>query len=116
MIGVGINITNHFSEAPDEVRARAISLVEFATTSRQAVLAAFLEAFDERLSQIATGDASLIEAAREACVLTGKIVMLRDGERLVTGTCLGVANNGSLLLENSVGERSEHRSGVAVTF
>jgi BirA family biotin operon repressor/biotin-[acetyl-CoA-carboxylase] ligase len=99
VIGVGINVANRFDEAPDEVRARATSLVEHAPTKRQAVLVAFLIALDERFIQIATSDSSLIKAARAACVLTGKIVSLRDGERTMTGECTGVADDGALRLK-----------------
>ena len=71
VIGVGINVANRFDEAPAEVRHRATSLVEYAPAKRQAVLVAFLGAIDLRLTQIVACDASLIEAAQAACVLTG---------------------------------------------
>lgn len=99
VIGVGINVANRFDDAPDEVRARATSLVEHAPAKRQAVLVAFLVALDERLTQIATSGSLLIESARAACVLTGKIVTLRDGERVTTGECAGVADDGALRLK-----------------
>lgn len=99
VIGVGINVANRFDEAPDDVRARATSLLEHATTKRQAVLVAFLEALDRRLTQIAAGEASLVEAARAACVLIGRIVTLRDGKRFTTGECIGVADDGALRLK-----------------
>lgn len=99
VIGVGINVANRLDEAPDEVRARATSLLEYAPAKRQAVLVAFLGAFDLRLTQIATSDSSLIESARTACVLTGKIVTLRNGESITTGECVGVADDGALRLK-----------------
>lgn len=99
VIGVGINVANRFDDAPDEVRARATSLVQHTPAKRQAVLIAFLIALDERLSQIATSDSSLIESARAACVLTGKVVTLRDSERTTTGECIGVADDGALRLK-----------------
>jgi BirA family biotin operon repressor/biotin-[acetyl-CoA-carboxylase] ligase len=99
VIGVGINVANRFDDAPAEVRARATSLVEHAPAKRQAVLVAFLRALDERLTQIAASEASLLEAARAACVLTRKIVTLRDGERITTGECTGVADDGALRLK-----------------
>ena len=94
------------------MRARATSLVEHAPAKRQAVLAAFLGALDQRLSQITAGDASLIEAARAACVLTGKIVTLRDGERVATGECLGVADDGALQLRTSSGLQSYYAGTI----
>jgi BirA family biotin operon repressor/biotin-[acetyl-CoA-carboxylase] ligase len=106
VIGVGINLANRFDDAPDEVRARATSLVEHATAKRQAVLVAFLGALDLRVAQIAAGDASLIEAARAACVLTGKLVSLRDGERVSTGKCIGLADDGALQVQTDSGVRS----------
>src|SRR5690606_31584341 len=99
VIGVGINVANRFDDAPDEVRARAASLVEYAATSRQVVLIAFLASFKERLTQIAAGDASVVNAARAACVLADKTVTLRDGERVATGQCLGIADDGALRLQ-----------------
>jgi BirA family biotin operon repressor/biotin-[acetyl-CoA-carboxylase] ligase len=111
VIGVGINVANRFDEAPDELRARATSLVEHAPAKLQAVLVAFLVALDERLTQIATSDSLLIESARAACVLTGKIVTLRDGERTTTGECIGVADDGALRLKTD-GVLTSYYSGT----
>jgi BirA family biotin operon repressor/biotin-[acetyl-CoA-carboxylase] ligase len=112
VIGVGINVANRFDEAPEAVRARATSLVEHGATSRLAVLTAFLEALDQRLTQIAAGDASLIEAARAACVLTGQIITLRDGERTTTGECIGVADDGALRLKTDGGVTSYYAGTI----
>lgn len=98
VVGVGVNVENRFGEAPPDVRARATALVEHASASRQQVLAAFLVALDQRLTQVAAGDPSPLEAARRACVLTGKTVTLRNGERTITGACLGLADEGALQL------------------
>ncbi len=103
VVGVGINVRNRFDQAPAEVRARATSIVEYAEITRQSVLAAFLRAYDDRLRQIELGDASPIQAARFACVLTSKIVTLRVGELVTTGECVGVADDGALRLKSNGG-------------
>lgn len=104
VLGVGINVANRFDTAPEEVRVRATSIIEHERATRQEVLGAFLTALDNRLTQLAQRDPRPIGAARAACVLTGKLVTLRDGERLVTGECLGIADDGALRLttENGV--------------
>ncbi|TWT95928.1 Bifunctional ligase/repressor BirA [Botrimarina colliarenosi] len=112
VIGVGVNVANRFDGAPDDVRARATSLAGSGTT-RQAVLAAFLSAFDARLTQLAAGDPQLIDAARAACVLKGEIVTLRDGERETTGACRGLAEDGALLIESDAKVASYYAGVIA---
>jgi BirA family biotin operon repressor/biotin-[acetyl-CoA-carboxylase] ligase len=112
VIGVGINVTNSFDDAPTEVRDRATSLVEYAPAKWQAVLVAFLGAINLRLTQIVAGDPSLIDAARVACVLTGKIVTLRDGERITIGECIGVADDGALRLKTDGVETSYYAGTI----
>lgn len=102
VVGVGINVENRFDEAPEEVQARATSLADTGV-SRQQVLEAFLQAFHQRLAQLASGDAGPIDAARAACVLTGTEVAIRDGDRLLAGVCRGLADDGALLLDGADG-------------
>ena len=112
VIGVGINVANRFDDAPDDVRSHATSLVEYVGVTRETVLVAFMTAFAERLSQIGAGDASLVKAARGACVLTGKTVTLRDGDRVTTGECVGLSDNGALRLRTDSGVVANFYSGT----
>lgn len=100
VIGVGVNANNRFDDAPEDVAAKATSLreAEGPEIDRQALLLAFLESLDRRLTQLASADARPIEAARAACLLTGKQVTLVDSARTVSGSCHGLNDDGALLV------------------
>lgn len=105
VIGVGVNVNNRLDEAPADVAARAISLVEAVgqEVSRPRLLEAFLHAFSMRLNQLASAEADLLQSVRGACILTGQLVTLTDGDRTTAGTCRGIADDGALRIETSEG-------------
>ena len=52
---------------------------------------------DQQLSR------SLVERWRERCYLTGKSVSVTDVERTMSGACLGLEDDGSLLIQTEAG-------------
>lgn len=101
VIGVGINANNRFHTAPDEVRDRAVSLADRAgqPIDTEALLLAFLDSMAACLPLIAMKPSELVDAARSACLLTGRTLTIADGDRKATGICRGLDEVGSIRLE-----------------
>ncbi|MEO0529139.1 MAG: biotin--[acetyl-CoA-carboxylase] ligase [Planctomycetota bacterium] len=101
VIGVGINANNTFEHAPDDLRATATSLADHVGSSVDptTLMLAFLDAMEACLQLVAARPAELIEAARAACLLTGRRLTIVDGDRTVTGICRGIDDNGGLRIE-----------------
>ena len=107
MIGVGLNVNNSFESAPAELQSLATSLCDEtnAAFDRTAVLTALLRQLDADLQRLAVGDASLVERWQSRCVLRDRVVSLDTGQQLITGCCLGIAEDGALRLRTSTGEQ-----------
>lgn len=105
VIGIGLNVNNSLRNAPDAVRELATSLAdEMGTTlERQIVLADILQVFAARCRDLAAGQLVWSELWPRHCVLTGRRVRVTAGERIVEGTCLGVAEDGALQVGNRDG-------------
>jgi BirA family biotin operon repressor/biotin-[acetyl-CoA-carboxylase] ligase len=105
VIGIGVNVENSFADAPSDVSARAVSLTDVAPSRPQRwdVLAAIVEHLDTDLKHLAKSPRSLVERWRERCYLTGKSVSVTDVERTMSGACLGLEDDGSLLIQTEAG-------------
>ena len=107
VIGVGLNVNNSFESAPAELQLIATSLSDETGSAldRTAVLAALLQQLDQDLKRLAEADRSLVECWQSRCVLRDHVVSLDAGQRVVTGLCLGIANDGALRLRLPAGEQ-----------
>lgn len=105
VFGVGINVNNSLSAAPPEVRSRATSLADVAgrTFDLTDVLASVLRWIETDLSAIAAHDSRIFARWRRRCLLSGRSVVLSDGTRSIGGTCLGIDDDGALLLQTEAG-------------
>lgn len=107
VIGIGVNVNNSFADAPEDVRQRAVSLLD-ATSQPWAltdVLIHILRAVNRQLACLKTGRLQLREACRPWCVLTGRaIVVAACGER-IEGACLGIGDDGALIVRTQASER-----------
>lgn len=101
IVGIGINVNNSFSEAPDEQRAIATSMIDAndgTAFSRTEILISFLSRWRTLIAQLAEGEVSLAERWSHSCVLSGQAVTLTNGFQETTGICTGIDDDGSLLL------------------
>lgn len=101
VVGIGINVSTDFSDAPPDVRSRATSLHEEVRTSERVdkttVLAAVLESLMRRFEDLArTGFDGLRTAWQKRSLLTGREVVIQVGNTQVQGHCLGLAEGGGL--------------------
>jgi BirA family biotin operon repressor/biotin-[acetyl-CoA-carboxylase] ligase len=117
IIGVGVNVNNSLRDAPAEISQRAISLfdLEGHSLDLSAVLISILRCLSHRIQQLKTQPRLVLGETNRHNVLTGRIVTLRAGESSITGLCVGVDDEGQLVLQT---ETQFHRcaSGVVVNW
>jgi BirA family biotin operon repressor/biotin-[acetyl-CoA-carboxylase] ligase len=107
VIGVGLNVNNSFAAAPPELQTLATSIRDESGRDHAPlpVLAQFLRQLDEDLRQLTIDTASLAERWQTNCVLRDRTVSLDLSQQLLTGRCLGIADDGALRLQTSTGEQ-----------
>ncbi len=117
VIGIGINVNNSLSMAPEELTRTATSLIDAAGMrhDRTELLLKVLEHLDTSLAMLAVDGRRLVERWRTFSLLTGRTVLLRVGAEEVLGDCHGVDDEGGLLLQTPSGMR-RFSSGVVVRF
>jgi len=100
VIGVGLNVNNQFSDAPDELKTKCTSLCDRSGMphDRIEILRTLLQRFESLINSFAEGKSFLDQWPRY-CLLTGKKVTLQTGNAQVNGICHGVDAAGALLLE-----------------
>lgn len=105
VIGIGVNVNNLLTDAPEELRATATSLFEIGrrTFGLTDVLIRLLRQFAEELPRLVQNPSRLADRWQPYCVLTGRLVRLDGGRRPVTGICQGIDADGALLLETEAG-------------
>lgn len=110
--GIGVNTSN--GAFPPELSDRATSLkMETGQDIRRAVLLGkILEEFEELYNRY--GVSSFPEEYRSLCVSLGRPVSLQRGGRKLTGTAVGIAPDGALLVRTQEGEEIAVTSGEVV--
>jgi BirA family biotin operon repressor/biotin-[acetyl-CoA-carboxylase] ligase len=101
VIGIGINTNNTAADAPEEVRARVVTLRD--ATGREhdstEILIAILRQLQRQLSDLALSPQSVARRTEELCLQRGKRLQIAQGEKQIEGRCLGIAADGALMLE-----------------
>jgi BirA family biotin operon repressor/biotin-[acetyl-CoA-carboxylase] ligase len=103
--GIGINVNNSLASAPADVQARAVSLIDLQgeATSLIELLIRLLQQIEMDFQALGGHDPALLQRCREYCLLTGRIVTIRNVTAQTTGTCAGIDDDGALLLHTSRG-------------
>jgi BirA family biotin operon repressor/biotin-[acetyl-CoA-carboxylase] ligase len=117
IVGIGLNVENSFEAAPPDVAARAISLRDIAgnrAPTRFDVLHAVLSQLDRDFAELSANPTTLLHRWRRDCELTGRIVAINDVGRTVTGTCLGIEDDASLLLRTESGPERCYAGTVTI--
>ena len=104
VIGVGLNVNNSWSDAPDDLLTTGISLSDHTGSSfnRLKILEVFLTHLETMMRDLSAGQ-PVLEGWSTHCLLSGKRVTLAVGEKEVCGECLGLAPSGALLLKTNQG-------------
>jgi BirA family biotin operon repressor/biotin-[acetyl-CoA-carboxylase] ligase len=113
VIGIGLNVNNSFESAPFELQPLATSIRDEtgAQSDQHNVLVHLLNQLDGDLRGLASNGGDLAQRWRSLCVLRDRTVSLEVGPQLVTGLCLGIADDGALRLQTSLGEQ-RHFGGI----
>ncbi|NLL37403.1 MAG: biotin--[acetyl-CoA-carboxylase] ligase [Fretibacterium sp.] len=107
--GLGMNLVTPSGLLPPEVGRRAGALFESLPPSETvgALWTATVLHFEGRLEQLEDGrKALLLEDYRKKCASIGRIVRVTSGGEEVAGLCLGVGEEGELLVRTEDGPRS----------
>jgi BirA family biotin operon repressor/biotin-[acetyl-CoA-carboxylase] ligase len=105
VLGVGLNVNNSFANAPPEQRDVAISLIEVTgrEQSRTELLIGLLNHLQQQLGLVPSDLGRLIGRCRDYCFLRGRMVQCHVRQRLMRGICLGIDDDGALLVETESG-------------
>ena len=115
IVGIGLNVNNGAAAAPEELQARATSLLDLTGSeqSRTDVLLATLDRLWPNLGQLAASAAELARRADRACLQHGRTLTIQSGDRRVEGICARIADDGALVLQTGRGEEKFY-SGVLI--
>jgi BirA family biotin operon repressor/biotin-[acetyl-CoA-carboxylase] ligase len=115
IVGVGLNVNNTLVEAPEDIRRRAVALVDALGLMLPLtdVLIRVLQRFSEEWVALLENDDLLVERLRRRCVLTGRRIAVEVGDELIAGICRGYADDGALLIETPTTPRRLYAGVVA---
>ena len=121
LIGVGLNVTNRFEDAPEDIRAMATSIAredgeydggwdeDYAAEHLECIL----DTMPGILAQLAADDPKLADEWRHRDILLGRYVRLKTGDAVITGIGAGIAPDGGLRIR-AVGEEAKVHYGGQV--
>ena len=119
VIGIGINVNMEPSDFNDEVKETATSIFieEGKKFSRTEILTSFLNVFEELYLNILENDdfSEVVSLCRKYSMLTHKQAYWVNGKNRVKVTCLGLNDNGELIIKTEDGEEKAILSGE-ITF
>lgn len=115
ILGLGCNVNNSVSAAPDDVKSIVATLADElgGTLDRTDFLSYLLSALDAALGRLAEDRPMLAQLADDLCLQRGRVLNLLVGDERVTGICTGIAEDGALKLDTPAGPRSLY-SGVVL--
>jgi BirA family transcriptional regulator, biotin operon repressor / biotin---[acetyl-CoA-carboxylase] ligase len=105
VFGIGLNVNNRVEHAPLDVRYRATTLFDLTghPHSRTGLLCSLLTSLRTAL-QLAVSDPALLgQRFEEHCLQIGSPLVIDSGQTVLTGTCVGIAQDGALLLQSTDG-------------
>lgn len=118
IVGIGVNVNNSFHAAPPELTSTATALCDLTGTPLRLtdVLETILTRLAARWQQLnERGFAGLRSEWAERSLLTGRTVTLQCGPTPHVGRCLGIDDEGNLLLQTERG-RQAFAAGSVVQF
>ncbi|HVT30635.1 MAG TPA: biotin--[acetyl-CoA-carboxylase] ligase [Lacipirellulaceae bacterium] len=100
IIGIGINVNNSLRFAPPDLVNRSTSLFDASGKqhSLQKVLIQTLDRLEQRIIQLEHRDVELSDAWQKRCWLSGRKVRIQTARRSIEGDCVGIADDGALVV------------------
>jgi len=101
LIGIGVNVNNSLKEAPAEICLRATSLFDLSGHSSDltTVLIAILQRLDFRIAQLTGQPRMALSDANRFHLLAGRSLCVQQGEERIYGDCVGIDEDGQLVLQ-----------------
>jgi BirA family biotin operon repressor/biotin-[acetyl-CoA-carboxylase] ligase len=118
VVGIGLNVNNSAAAASPELARRATSLRDYASTefALTDVLLRILARIEDTLDEFRQGGWARVAGRwRALCLLTGRCITVRCGAQATTGTCLGIEDDGALLLQTLAGPQ-RYYGGTVETY
>ncbi|MEA1951537.1 MAG: biotin--[acetyl-CoA-carboxylase] ligase [Planctomycetota bacterium] len=113
VLGIGLNANNRIDDAPPELRQKVVALRDLVgrPVERIELLTTIMQRLQEQLETLVHRPEEIARRANRLCGQTGQTLTLRTGTQTTTGRCLGIAEDGGLLLETDAG-RKEFYTGT----
>ncbi len=117
IIGVGLNVNNSLSPAPESVRHLATSLFDVTNEhfNMTDVLVAILKQLDTAFEQMREDHSALLSELNACSALNGRRVAIQIGDTTVRGICNGIDDHGYLVVANG-GEKKRVNAGTVVEW
>ncbi len=103
IIGIGINVNNSLATAPHDVQQRGSSVFDMTGVSHDltSVLCRLLRQLESSLALLRQDSIALVHKFADHHRLTGSQVTVDTPQGILAGTCVGIAGNGALRLQNA---------------
>lgn len=107
VVGVGLNVATRLGDfaATLQTPARALCELGRGPTERYAWLPELVRQLCETYAQLAADPATVLEELRGRCLLTGTAIRYRLGDSEGLAHCLGIDDEGSLIIRDAAGVR-----------
>lgn len=107
VIGVGVNVNNSLVSLPAQIQSKATSIYDLCSQSVDLsdLLIRLLQEIRASCKQLHTDQLGIIDELNDFHVLSDKQVQVDLGNQVVEGMCVGVDQNGCLLLKTADGVR-----------
>lgn len=118
IVGIGVNVNNSFREAPADLTSTATALCDLSgkTHDLAAVMRGVLTRLEACWQQLnSAGFAAIRPDWQARSLLSGRAVTLQCGNTQHVGRCLGIDDDGNLLLQTERGRQS-FAAGSVVQF
>jgi len=105
ILGIGVNVNVDFTNAPEDVRARACSLHEHTAgqVEREVVIGRLLAAVERRYRSFCVRPLDVVEEYRARLLTLGREVHTVNGGEEVRGRAVRVDDDGALIVETTNG-------------
>lgn len=104
-IGIGINVNNSLRDAPAEISQYAASLFDLygRTFELTELLILTLQRLESRVEQLTSQPRMALSEVNRHNLLTGRIVTIQLPDQQILGQCIGVDEDGQLVLQTQSG-------------
>lgn len=108
IIGIGLNSNSSVAEAPPQLQASVATLRDLTDRFHEhtELLLGLMENLEAAFVQLGQPLETLGERFDLLCLQRGEVLTVYQGEQSTTGRCIGIATDGSLLLETPDGRRA----------